>query len=475
MATSRFWRISGVETVAGGDLALSELQLHGASGPLDASVLPTCSHAPYAGAIADLQDGDTTTVCRWAGRAARSSGFRLVWDFGTSVSVVGVRIGSADAEGTFVLQHSLEYFDGARWILDGVYGRYAWPGPFSLTAPVVAGDPTLSANVLLLDGQAFTDRSLSAHPVSVQGGVQLSAAQAPFGGTSMLFPGSGSDYAFIPSSDDFAFGTGDYTIEAHIWLPSTPLGNYAAITDIRSSASGNGGTLFKVTSSRQLGLYYSGEVNTSITLPLQQWTHVALCRSAGTSRLFIDGQIGATFAEGDNKIANHCYIGRVYDAAHPAFNGYIGGIRVKKGAGVYTDTFTPPSAPWPLVSGGATFLPVPLRTRSSRQVALGAEPKGDVGLVAGPALRSARDVEFGGRARIWGITTIKGQPNVPTRARVVLLRQRDKLLARETWSDAATGAFEFWGIDAGQRWLVLAEDQAGNYRPVAASRLEAVA
>ncbi len=76
-------------------------------------------------------------------------------------------------------------------------------------------------------------------------------------------------------------------------------------------------------------------------------------------------QIGATFAEGDNKIANHCYIGRVYDAAHPAFNGYIGGIRIKKGAGVYTDTFTPPSVPWPLVSGGATFLPVPLRTAAA--------------------------------------------------------------------------------------------------------------
>ncbi|MBF9263611.1 hypothetical protein [Paracidovorax cattleyae] len=96
MASSRYWRVSGVETVAGGDLALSELRLHGTSGPLDASVLPTCSHAPSAGAIADLQDGDTTTVCRWAGRAARSSGFRLVWDFGASVSVIA----SASAQRT---------------------------------------------------------------------------------------------------------------------------------------------------------------------------------------------------------------------------------------------------------------------------------------------------------------------------------------------------------------------------------------
>ena len=44
-------------------------------------------------------------------------------------------------------------------------------------------------------------------------------------------------------------------------------------------------------------------------------------------------------------------------------------------------------------------------------------------------------------------------------------------LARETWSDAATGAFEFRHIDTTQQFLTLAEDAAGNFRPVAANRL----
>lgn len=87
--------------------------------------------------------------------------------------------------------------------------------------------------------------------------------------------------------------------------------------------------------------------------------------------------------------------------------------------------------------------------------------------------RLARDTEFGGRARIWGTTKIKGTPNLPTKAHVLLMRQRDHLVARATWSDPVTGAFEFAGIDAAQAWLTLAEDHAGNYRPVAASRLEA--
>lgn len=84
-----------------------------------------------------------------------------------------------------------------------------------------------------------------------------------------------------------------------------------------------------------------------------------------------------------------------------------------------------------------------------------------------------RDVEFGGVGRIFGTTAIKGAPDLPTRARVLLLRQHDKSVARETWSDAATGAYEFRNIDASQKWLVLAEDGAGNFRPVAASNLTA--
>jgi hypothetical protein len=85
----------------------------------------------------------------------------------------------------------------------------------------------------------------------------------------------------------------------------------------------------------------------------------------------------------------------------------------------------------------------------------------------------ARDAEFGGTGRIWGTNEIEIAPGttVPTGGRVVLLRQRDKLLARETWADPVTGAWAFEGLDTRQDFLALAEDLAGNYRPVAANRL----
>lgn len=85
-------------------------------------------------------------------------------------------------------------------------------------------------------------------------------------------------------------------------------------------------------------------------------------------------------------------------------------------------------------------------------------------------------MEFGGTGRVYGTTKTKGAPsNTPTKSRVRLIRERDGLLAREAWSDPATGAFEFRGIDLGQRWIVLAQDAAGAFRPVAASQIEAEA
>ena len=91
--------------------------------------------------------------------------------------------------------------------------------------------------------------------------------------------------------------------------------------------------------------------------------------------------------------------------------------------------------------------------------------------VAMGSAAAVRDAEFGGAGRIWGTTKTKGTPNQPTKARVVLLHQRSKLPVRETWSDPVTGAFAFTGIDTTQQFLTLAEDAAGNFRPVAANRL----
>ncbi|GAB2703977.1 hypothetical protein [Comamonas sediminis] len=146
------------------------------------------------------------------------------------------------------------------------------------------------------------------------------------------------------------------------------------------------------------------------------------------------------------------------------YKGIIGAMRITKG--VARDLSSVPLAPW---RSGVHDFPAHQLARTSAlsgQVA-------PVGMHRLHGTSVAKDCEFGGPGRIWGTNEIETSPNsrMPTGGRVVLLRQRDKILVRETWADAATGAWEFKGIDPLPEYLVLAEDLEGNYRPVAANKL----
>lgn len=83
------------------------------------------------------------------------------------------------------------------------------------------------------------------------------------------------------------------------------------------------------------------------------------------------------------------------------------------------------------------------------------------------------DLEDGGQYRIAGTVKVKGTPNVPVHRRVVLINERSRRIVRETWSDAATGAYVFDGIRGGVTYTTLAYDYTGNYRGVLADNLTA--
>lgn len=231
------------------------------------------------------------------------------------------------------------------WRMTGIAtaaGSLALSGCHLYSAAQVDPHESSVALRLLMDDAAFSDDSPSIKAVINAGGVTRSEI-AKFG-TSAYFDGSSTSYLSIPSSADFQFGQGDFTIEAWIYIPSGISGSYAAICDTRSAPQGAGAVLFKLDSSLRLGYYGAngGEVNSSATVPLAQWVHVALSRVSGIGRMFINGEVVATFTDGDNKLPNGCRVGRVYDMANPGFTGYIDELRITKGVGRYVAGFTVP-------------------------------------------------------------------------------------------------------------------------------------
>lgn len=477
MPAARYWRIVGIETYAGGDLELSELHLYGASGRLDATATLTSTIAPTAGTLAALQDDNLGTACRFAGAAVRSGGFAFVWDFGAgnTADAIGLRLGAA-AQNVFMAGCSLQYStDGAQWQWLAAFARYAWPGVGAYTVAPTVVDPYYSQVSLLLhmdgvDGSTtFNDGSLTAKAIAASGNAKVSAAQSKWGGASLVLDGSG-DYLSAPAHADFVFGVGDFTVEL---LINTTTAAEKVLVDQFEIGKTNSWQ-FSVKSGRLV--WYSGGylLTGAAAVNNGAWHHVAAVRSAGTLRFFVDGVLDGSAALGLNFNTNLVLgIGAQVGARNSVYDfpGYIDELRITKGVGRYTANFAPPTGPFPGSTGGNFFLPATMHTAGSAAQLAASSPVPAFSTRRAHSLQMARDIEHGGPGTIYGTTKTKGTPNAPAHARVVLLHQRSKLPVRETWSDPVTGAFAFTSIDVNQQFLTLAEDAAGNFRPVAANRI----
>ena len=469
MAAARYWRVVGVDTYGGGDLELSELQLYGAGGRVDATAVLTCSHAPIAGALADLADGSTATAVRFSADHVRSAGFFIAWDLGSSITAIGLRVGSAVDSSRFVSALGLQYFDGAVWKSLDSFGRFPWPGASALgDAPAVAGLNIPQATLFLSGAVDFADTSPVARTMTPQGGVSISDVQALYGSQSMLFNGS-NGYIGSPASASLAFASGDdFTISFNAWKNSTGAMGYDGVVSTATNGSATDGWFVELSATRGFLFAADGAAVFSVALNpnTPQWKHWEISRKAGVLRAFGGGV--KLYEAADTR--SYPQAGLTIGAAYPDeyhFSGFLQQVLIVKGLALHDANFTPSSL---ISADGQTFMPLPVKTGDARAiVAAGAAASAHSTVICSASM--ARDAEYGGAGTIYGTTKTKGTPNQPTHARVVLLHQRSKLPVRETWSDPVTGNFAFTGIDTTRQFLTLAEDAAGNFRPVAANRL----
>jgi hypothetical protein len=215
--------------------------------------------------------------------------------------------------------------------------------------------------LLHMDGTAgstsFIDSSATARSVSAFGNAQISASQYRFGGASGFFDGSG-DYLRCTDSDDFSFGSGDFTVD--LWVNFYDLtaqqhfvgqwdnADYVWNLAKTSSATGNKLRLYFTVGSF-VKAYYTMTNNWSPVA--NTWYHIAFVRNGSNVMIFIDGvsqELTVTTAIGTNDVGNiesPLYVGTFHDIDY-YLNGWIDELRISKGIARWTSNFTPPAAPY---------------------------------------------------------------------------------------------------------------------------------
>ena len=180
----------------------------------------------------------------------------------------------------------------------------------------------------------------------------------PFGSNwSNYFDGSG-DYLSTPSSSGFAFGTGDFTVEA--WINTNILTGEKGF--IQTSATAGGlqtsytdgvlGVIVAGAGSYTITANIGGtNVTGSVAITTGTWYHVAFTRSSGSVRLFINGAlVGGPTTITANLTGTYACVGGYYSTGY-LWSGYISNLRVVKGTAVYTAAFTPSTTPLTAISG----------------------------------------------------------------------------------------------------------------------------
>lgn len=223
------------------------------------------------------------------------------------------------------------------------------------------GDPYFSSVVLLLHGDGtngsttVSDSSLSAKTVTVYGGAAISTAQSKFGGSSLYLDGAG-DYIGVAPHADFAFGTGDFTVEC--WVRVTTLAQEHTVVEMRpATTNGAYGTIAIPTDGSILYAANSGVriQSAASAISTNTWYHVAVARSGTSTKMFLGGtQVSSTWTDSLDYATTGLVAGRNAFSSALDMTGYIDDLRVTKGVARYTAAFTPPVAALPgALSGGS--------------------------------------------------------------------------------------------------------------------------
>lgn len=207
------------------------------------------------------------------------------------------------------------------------------------------------------------DNGPSGHAFTTYGNAQIDTTQSKFGGSSLLFDGTGDYIRSDSASDDFSFGANDFTIDFWIRFNTTSGGsNILGVGDSANdsweifNASGN---IYQLTYAHPSHTNFSFHFTRESTLATGQWYHIAFVRQGRLYRIFEDGILKVTSGPlGDADCGVHSssklFLG-TKPLATPSgnyFDGWLDEVRFTKSA-LWTSNFTPPTSPHTYISSAA--------------------------------------------------------------------------------------------------------------------------
>ena len=189
------------------------------------------------------------------------------------------------------------------------------------------------------------------------GNAQISTSVVKYGTGSLYFDGNG-DYLQGPSTPQFDFGAGDFTIE--MWAYPTAVGQ-ANLTLLYAKPNGSGysGVIVGQAISGYGVVIYASSTGSSWnlasgvsagTMNANAWNHIAVVRSGTNLYGFVNGVLGSTTSVSTTALVSttgNISIGSSLGTASTYFTGYIDDLRITKGYARYTANFTPPTAAFP--------------------------------------------------------------------------------------------------------------------------------
>lgn len=222
-------------------------------------------------------------------------------------------------------------------------------GGRAVAAAQGASDPYWSNVVSLLhfnganNSTTFTDQK--GKTWSTLGSPVIKTDHSLFGGSSGYFIASTIESS---ASSDWAFGTGDFTVE--LWVRANDLGTGGFYDSPIGNWSSSAGWCFFIRpdGTLQFTVNTAAVVSSPGVISVNVGTRISASRVAGTLRLFVNGaQVGSVSDTTNLTRTDSIRIGGNRVGASDDHEGYIDEVRITKGIGRYSGSYVLADSPFP--------------------------------------------------------------------------------------------------------------------------------